>query len=93
MADIASPPDAEAAVAAGADIVGTTLSGYTSGPAPETPDIDLVFACASLPSYKSHTAINLMPGTVIAVLVSAVPIPPDPISAICNWSFAEYFFG
>src|ERR1700681_1770641 len=35
MADVASVAEAEAAVRAGTDIVGTTLSGYTGGPAPE----------------------------------------------------------
>jgi N-acetylmannosamine-6-phosphate 2-epimerase / N-acetylmannosamine kinase len=48
MADVASVAEAEAAVRAGTDIVGTTLSGYTGGPAPEAPDIDLVAACVGL---------------------------------------------
>ncbi|WP_312178327.1 N-acetylmannosamine-6-phosphate 2-epimerase [Arthrobacter sp.] len=43
MADCGSTEDAVAAVAAGADLVGTTLSGY-SGERPKTegPDVDLV---------------------------------------------------
>ena len=38
MADIADVGDASAAMAAGADIVGTTLAGYTGGPVPDGPD-------------------------------------------------------
>lgn len=49
MADLSSRTEAEAALAAGVDILGTTLSGYTGGPVPEAPDIDLVQACAALP--------------------------------------------
>lgn len=42
MADISSAAEADAARAAGADLVGTTLAGYTGGPIPEGPDLDLV---------------------------------------------------
>jgi N-acylglucosamine-6-phosphate 2-epimerase len=49
MADLATLADAEAAVAAGVEILGTTLSGYTGGPVPEAPDVGLVRACAALP--------------------------------------------
>jgi N-acetylmannosamine-6-phosphate 2-epimerase/N-acetylmannosamine kinase len=48
MADIATLAEARAAIDAGADIVGTTLSGYTgSGPAPDAPDLALVRGCAA----------------------------------------------
>jgi putative N-acetylmannosamine-6-phosphate epimerase len=46
MADIATIDDAVAAIAAGADIVGTTLSGYTGGDVPQSPDLALVAALA-----------------------------------------------
>jgi putative N-acetylmannosamine-6-phosphate epimerase len=46
MADLASEADAAAALAAGVDILGTTLSGYTGGPVPEAPDLVLVSALA-----------------------------------------------
>jgi putative N-acetylmannosamine-6-phosphate epimerase len=48
MADVATLAEARAAHAAGADIIGTTLSGYTEGDVPEAPDIDLVRASTSL---------------------------------------------
>ncbi|RKN40572.1 N-acetylmannosamine-6-phosphate 2-epimerase [Micromonospora endolithica] len=47
MADVASVADADAAVAAGVDLVGTTLSGYTGGAVPHDPDLDLVGALAA----------------------------------------------
>jgi putative N-acetylmannosamine-6-phosphate epimerase len=48
MADLATEADAAAARAAGADILGTTLSGYTGGSVPEEPDLALVAALARL---------------------------------------------
>lgn len=42
MADIDSVSSAQSAALAGASLVGTTLSGYTRGPIPTRPDIDLV---------------------------------------------------
>jgi N-acylglucosamine-6-phosphate 2-epimerase len=42
MADVDCVDAALAAVEAGADLVGTTLSGYTLGPIPHEPDIELV---------------------------------------------------
>lgn len=44
MADVDSIDAGKAAVDVGADIVATTLSGYTFGPIPELPDIALVAA-------------------------------------------------
>ena len=48
MADVATYDDARAAVDAGADMVGTTLSGYTGGRAPPEPDLGLVSRCVGL---------------------------------------------
>jgi len=48
MADLASMEDALAAMDAGVDILGTTLSDYVGGPVPEEPDISLVARCAAL---------------------------------------------
>ncbi|UTA48294.1 putative N-acetylmannosamine-6-phosphate 2-epimerase [Simiduia sp. 21SJ11W-1] len=46
MADCSTLADAELASNAGADIVGTTLSGYTGGPIPDEPDFSLLQAMA-----------------------------------------------
>jgi putative N-acetylmannosamine-6-phosphate epimerase len=48
MADVADVADARDAAAAGADILGTTLSGYVGGPVPDAPDLALVAACAAI---------------------------------------------
>ncbi|MDW6020408.1 putative N-acetylmannosamine-6-phosphate 2-epimerase [Mesorhizobium sp. BAC0120] len=42
MADCATIDDAREALAEGADIVGSTLAGYTEGPEPTEPDLALV---------------------------------------------------
>lgn len=46
MADISTSAEAQAAVAMGADFVGTTLSGYMEGPVPDVPDLALVKSIA-----------------------------------------------
>ncbi|MCA1407584.1 putative N-acetylmannosamine-6-phosphate 2-epimerase [Ensifer sp. IC3342] len=51
MADCSSLEDAEHALAAGVDFVGTTLSGYVGGPEPVDPDIDLIAAMRRLTPY------------------------------------------
>lgn len=51
MADCASADDAARALAAGVDFVGTTLSGYISGPEPTDPDIALVAALHRLTPF------------------------------------------
>jgi N-acylglucosamine-6-phosphate 2-epimerase len=47
MADVDTYEAGVAARAAGADLVATTLSGYTGGPVPAGPDLDLVTRLAS----------------------------------------------
>lgn len=46
MADISNWREAVDAAEAGADVVATTLAGYTDGPVPEGPDLELVFQVA-----------------------------------------------
>lgn len=48
MADVDSLPSAVIAAQAGAQLVGTTLSGYTDGEIPAYPDIELVREIASV---------------------------------------------
>jgi N-acetylmannosamine-6-phosphate 2-epimerase/N-acetylmannosamine kinase len=51
MADCSDIHDAREALAAGADIVGSTLSGYTGGPIPDGPDYALLTAMRQLTPY------------------------------------------
>ena len=51
MADCSSLADAEAALAAGVDFVGTTLSGYVGGPEPVDPDLELITAMRRLTPF------------------------------------------
>ncbi|PYE23971.1 N-acetylmannosamine-6-phosphate 2-epimerase/N-acetylmannosamine kinase [Rhizobium sp. PP-CC-3A-592] len=51
MADCSSLEDARRALAAGADVVGTTLSGYVGGPEPVDPDLDLIAAMRRLTPF------------------------------------------
>ncbi len=48
MADISNLAEARAAFAFGADVVGTTLAGYTGGAEPEGPDLVLLSEAAKL---------------------------------------------
>jgi putative N-acetylmannosamine-6-phosphate epimerase len=58
MADCAELEDGLAALAAGADLVGSTLSGYTGGPEPVEPDLELVA------SLRRHTPFVIAEGRV-----------------------------
>jgi N-acetylmannosamine-6-phosphate 2-epimerase / N-acetylmannosamine kinase len=58
MADCAELEDGIAALAAGADLVGSTLSGYTGGPEPEAPDFELVA------SLRRHTPFVIAEGRI-----------------------------
>ncbi|CAN7636734.1 putative N-acetylmannosamine-6-phosphate 2-epimerase [Phyllobacterium sp. LjRoot231] len=51
MADCSMVEDGRAALAAGADCVGSTLSGYTGGPVPDEPDFDLIAGLRELTPY------------------------------------------
>lgn len=51
MADCATVDDGRAALSQGAAVLGSTLSGYVSGPVPDGPDLDLVRALAQLGGF------------------------------------------
>ena len=51
MADCSTVEDGRAALAAGADCVGSTLSGYTGGPVPDEPDFELISGLRRLTPY------------------------------------------
>ncbi|WP_423228385.1 putative N-acetylmannosamine-6-phosphate 2-epimerase [Rhizobium tumorigenes] len=51
MADCSCVEDARRALAAGADFVGTTMSGYTGGPEPVEPDIALIAELRALTPF------------------------------------------
>lgn len=86
MADIATAAEARAALDAGADILGTTLSGYVGpGPVPEAPDLDLVRACVALGSVPVYAegrfnapglaAAAILAGASAVVVGSAITRP------------------
>lgn len=81
MADCADLADAQEALAAGADLVGSTLSGYTGGPIPDGPDFELIAALRRLTPYvvaegRVHTptqaAAALRSGAFCVVVGSAL---------------------
>ncbi|WP_432757250.1 N-acetylmannosamine-6-phosphate 2-epimerase [Consotaella aegiceratis] len=93
MADCSCASDGQAALAAGADIVGSTLSGYTGGAEPIDPDLDLVAALRRLTENvvaegRIHTpdqaAAALRSGAFCVVVGSAITRPEH----ITGW-FAE----
>ncbi|ROO85715.1 N-acylglucosamine-6-phosphate 2-epimerase [Actinocorallia herbida] len=91
MADVATFEDGLYAAAAGADVVGTTLSGYTTGGTPpEEPDLDLVARLVqALPSvpviaegrYRTpHEAGAAMRTGALAVVVGTAITDPVRIT-------------
>ncbi|WP_226704234.1 N-acetylmannosamine-6-phosphate 2-epimerase [Microbulbifer elongatus] len=59
MGDCSTLADATQAYAAGAAIVGTTLSGYTGGPVPAEPDLELLRTlCARFPRVMAEGRFN-----------------------------------
>jgi putative N-acetylmannosamine-6-phosphate epimerase len=93
MADLASDADAAQALAAGVDILGTTLSGYTGGPVPDEPDLALVMALTRLgpPVFaegRYHTpkqaAAAIAAGATAVVVGSAI----TRVEHITSW-FAD----
>ncbi|MFT3972490.1 MAG: putative N-acetylmannosamine-6-phosphate 2-epimerase [Amaricoccus sp.] len=84
MADCSCRADAEAALAAGADIVGSTMSGYTGGPEPVEPDLALVASLRQLTPHvvaegrlrtPEHAADAVRAGAAAVVVGSAITRP------------------
>jgi N-acetylmannosamine-6-phosphate 2-epimerase/N-acetylmannosamine kinase len=84
MADCATIEDGRAALASGADIVGTTLSGYTGGPEPAEPDLALVAALRALTPHvvaegrlrtPEQAAAAVGAGALAVVVGSAITRP------------------
>ncbi len=84
FADCADIDDARAAVDAGCDIVGPTLSGYTGGPPRTAPDLALIAAMADLtPNViaegnvrtPEHAAAAIAAGAAAVVVGSAITRP------------------
>jgi putative N-acetylmannosamine-6-phosphate epimerase len=81
MADCADLADARAAQTLGADLLGSTMSGYIGGPVPDAPDLDLVRAMAALGGFvvaegRYHTpaqaAAAMRAGAAAVVAGSAI---------------------
>lgn len=85
MADISTEAEAVAAMDAGCDVVGTTLSGYTGGPIPEQPDFDLLSRIAGrgIPVIAEgrirtpHEAGEAMRRGALAVVVGSAITRPE----------------
>lgn len=81
MADCSSIDDARAALAAGVNCVGSTLSGYVGGPVPDEPDFALLGEMAKLSTFViaegriktlDHAAQALRLGADAVVVGSAI---------------------
>jgi N-acylglucosamine-6-phosphate 2-epimerase len=102
MADCATLADAEAAVAAGADIVGTTLSGYTpDSPQLAGPDFDFIAAASRLGvpliaegriSSPAEAKLALDCGA-FAVVVGTAITRPDVVTGWYSRALAEREMG
>lgn len=97
MADCAAEADGRQALAAGARILGSTMSGYTGGPVPAGPDYDLVTALARLGSFvvaegryhRPEQAARARLAGADAVVVGSAITRPEHVTA---W-FAEALEG
>jgi putative N-acetylmannosamine-6-phosphate epimerase len=70
MADCSTEADGVLAFKAGVDILGSTLSGYTGGPVPQGPDLDLVTALAAIGGFVVAEGRYHLPGEA-ALAISA----------------------
>ncbi len=84
MADCATPADGLAAHEWGVSILGSTMSGYTDGPVPDGPDLDLVTALAAIGPFviaegryqtPAQAAAAMRAGATAVVAGSAITRP------------------
>jgi len=88
MADIATVDEARAAFAFGADVVGTTLSGYIGGPEPEGPDFNLLARVAKIGGpviaegriHAPGQAATAMRNGAFAIVVGSAITRPEHIT-------------
>ena len=89
MADCSSLEDALAAEAAGVDLIGSTLSGYTEGVVPAGPDLELVraaalkLACPVVAEGRYNTpaaAVNAIQAGAFCVVVGSAITRPEHVT-------------
>lgn len=94
MADCSVISDARQALDEGAEMVGSTLSGYTGGPEPTEPDLDLIRAMRALTPYvvaegcirqPHHASAALKAGARLVVVGSAITRPEH----VTSWFRAD----
>ena len=70
MADCALPSDGQAARDLGFDVLGSTMSGYTGGPVPEGPDLDLVRALSAMGRFVVAEGRYQVPADAAAAMAA-----------------------
>lgn len=89
MADCATVADGQRAAKLGADVLGSTMSGYIEGPVPALPDLDLVTALARLHPFviaegryqAPHQAAAAMAAGAAAVVAGSAITRPEYVTA------------
>jgi putative N-acetylmannosamine-6-phosphate epimerase len=89
MADCSTLAEAEVALAAGADVVGSTMAGYTGGPVPDGPDLALIRALRALPVFviaegrlnTPELAAQAARAGADAIVVGSAITRPDVVTA------------
>lgn len=89
MADCATAEEARHAKEVGAAVLGSTMSGYTGGPVPELPDIDLVRALAGMGRFtlaegryhRPEQAAEAMRAGADGVVVGSAITRPEHVTA------------
>ncbi len=89
MADCATLAEAEAALAAGADVLGSTMAGYTGGPIPQGPDLELIRGLRALQAFviaegrlnSPELAAQAARAGADAIVVGSAITRPDVVTA------------